>query len=312
MIKAFKLLLLMVGLFALIITLLFGHRDIPLDELKAKYANEASSFVDINGMSVHIRDEGNKADTLPIVLIHGTGASLHTFEGWAAQLKEDHRVISMDLPGYGLTGPFVDGDYSIANYVEFIGELLSSLNINHCILGGNSLGGKIAWNFTLQNPNMVDKLILIDAAGYPTKAKSVPIAFQLAKVPILNKAFTYITPRFIVKRSVENVYADQSKVTEALVDRYFELSLREGNRRAFVDRLAAISVIKSYNRISSITHPTLILWGKEDQLIPLESAYQFQKDLVNDTLVVLENLGHVPMEEAPERSLKPVLDFLAR
>ena len=261
-------------------------------------------------MDIHFRDEGVQTDTIPIVLIHGTGASLHTFNAWSDSLKKLHRVIRMDLPAYGLTGPFPDGNYTIAHYTALLKDFLTALNIKQCVLVGNSLGGEIAWNFTLEQPGMVTKLILIDAAGYPIASKSVPIAFSLAKIPIINKLLTFITPRFLVRASVENVYFDSSKVTDLVVERYFNLTLRSGNRKAFVDRLQIPKDTNTYKNINYIQQPTLILWGAEDLLIPVENAYKFQEDLPNNTLVILEKTGHTPMEESPLESLEIVLNFL--
>jgi pimeloyl-ACP methyl ester carboxylesterase len=132
----------------------------------------------------------------------------------------------------------------------------------------------------------------------------------MAQIPIVKNVFTYITPRFIVKSSVENVYADKTKVTDSLVDRYFELSLRAGNRQAFIDRLDRKETSIGPRSILLIEQRTLVLWGEQDQLIPVEKAYQFHDDLPNDTLVILKNVGHVPMEESPDESLKPVSVFL--
>ena len=308
--KIVKITLLIIALVFTSIVVFYGYQDIPVEKLKEKYANQASSFVAIDGMDVHYRDEGIKSDSIPIVLIHGTGASLHTFDAWTDGLKKIKRVIRMDLPAYGLTGPFPDRNYSMDNYVTFIQRFLSSLKIKKCILGGNSLGGQIAWNFTANHPNNIEKLILIDAAGYPMKSKSVPMAFKVAQTPVLNKLLLYVTPRFMVRASVENVCFDTSKVTNSMVERYFELTLREGNRQAFVDRFNMKSPASSYARIKTIQQPTLILWGVEDLLIPIENAYRFQKDLPNNQLVVLNKIGHTPMEESPKESLVPVLEFL--
>ncbi|WBX72441.1 alpha/beta fold hydrolase [Tenacibaculum retecalamus] len=308
--KIVKVTLLIIALVFTSIVVFYGYQDIPVEKLKEKYANKASSFVAINGMDVHYRDEGVKLDSIPIVLIHGTGASLHTFDAWTDELKKTKRVIRMDLPAYGLTGPFPDRNYSMDNYVKFIHDFLSSLKIKECILGGNSLGGQIAWNFTVNEPKMVEKLILIDAAGYPMKSKSVPMAFKVAQTPLLNKLLLYVTPRFMVRASVENVYHDKSKVTDLMVERYFELTLREGNRQAFVDRFSMKSPANSSAKIKTIKQPTLILWGAEDFLIPLKNAYQFQKDLPNNSLVILKEVGHTPMEESPTESLKSVLKFI--
>ncbi len=309
LIKVLKILLTFTILLTIGIVLFFGHRDIPLNELKSKYTNTESSFISVNGMDVHFRDEGNQTDSIPIVLIHGTASSLHTFDAWTNSLKNSNRIIRMDLPAFGLTGPFHDRNYSIAHYTAFLKDFLTALKIKQCVLVGNSLGGEIAWNFTLEQPDMVKKLILIDAAGYPSSSKSVPIAFKLAKTPVLNKLLTFITPRFLVRTSVENVYFDKSKVTDLLVERYFELTLREGNRQAFVDRLR-ISTDTNYTNIKYIKQPTLILWGAKDLLIPKENAYKFHEYLPNNTLVILDDLGHTPMEENPLESLEPVTNFL--
>ena len=292
------------------IIVFYGYQDVPVEKLKQKYANQASTFVNISGMDVHYRDEGVKSDSIPIVLIHGTGASLHTFDAWTDELKKTKRVIRMDLPAYGLTGPFPNRNYSMDNYVKFIHDFLLSLKIKKCILGGNSLGGQIAWNFIVNHPNNIEKLILIDAAGYPVESKSVPMAFKIAQTPILNKLLLYVTPRFMVKSSIENVYYDTSKVTNSLVERYFKLTLREGNRQAFVDRFNMKSPASSYAKIKRIQQPTLILWGAKDLLIPIKNAYRFQKDLPNNQLVILDKVGHTPMEESPKESLKSLLIFL--
>ena len=305
-----KILFLGLALTLVVIIGLFGYSDIPLDHLKAKYTSAASKFIEIEGMNVHYTDEGPQQDSIPIILIHGTGSSLHTFDDWTKTLIKTRRVIRMDLPGYGLTGPFPDRDYSMDNYVAFIDALLTELNINTCVLGGNSLGGGISWRYTLAHSKKVYQLVLIDASGYPAEAESRPLAFELAQIPIIKNIFTYITPRSVAKSSIENVYADQSKVSEKLVDRYFELTLREGNRQAFVDRLAVEHQSNAYELIPQIQQKTLIIWGDQDQLIPVEMAHNFHKDLPKSTLVVLNNVGHVPMEEAPEASLEALLPFL--
>jgi pimeloyl-ACP methyl ester carboxylesterase len=187
---------------------------------------------------------------------------------------------------------------------------LDKLDVEQCVLAGNSLGGAIAWRFTLAYPDRVNKLVLIDAAGYPSEAKSVPIAFKLAKLPVLNKIATFITPRFLARSSLENVYADDAKINKALVDRYFELTLRKGNRQAYLDRLGVTRDTIVYEQIKTIQQPTLILWGDQDNLIPVSNAYRFHEDLPNDTLMILENSGHVPMEENPEQSLETLKGFL--
>jgi pimeloyl-ACP methyl ester carboxylesterase len=243
-------------------------------------------------------------------LIHGTGSSLHTFDDWVKKLKLKYRIIRMDLPGYGLSGSFPEGNYTIDNYISFIKMFLDELGVEKCIIGGNSLGGNIAWRFTLENNKMVEKLLLIDASGYPMKSKSTPLAFKIAETPILKNIFTFITPKFVARSSVENVYFDKNKVTDELANRYFELTLRKGNRQAFIDRLSIKTSSEYHKKIPNIKQPTLVLWGNEDLLIPLENAKRFQQDLPNNNLVILKNTGHVPMEENPIISLEIFEQFL--
>tara|TARA_B100000768_G_scaffold108712_1_gene100884 strand:- start:79 stop:1038 length:960 start_codon:yes stop_codon:yes gene_type:complete len=314
LIKVFKIVLAINLLLVLIIVVVFSHKDIPLNELKIKYTNSDSSFINIEGTNVHYRDEGSSSDSIPIILIHGTGSSLHAYDIWSDNLKKSNRVIRMDLPAFGLTGPFLKRDYTISNYTTFLKEFLDSLNIKQCILVGNSLGGEIAWRFAIQEPVMSRKLILLDPSGYPVISKSVPIAFKLAKIPVLNKFLTYITPRFLVRASIENVYFDKSKVSDSLVNRYFDLTLRKGNRKAIVDRLKVSTTLtngtKTHDNIKNIKQPTLIIWGSDDQLIPVENGYKFKNDITNSKLIVMQQTGHVPMEEKPLISLNFAIDFI--
>ncbi len=286
--------------------------DVSVEELKKKYANAESEFVEIDGMQVHFRDQGLASDSLPIVLIHGTGASLHTWEMWVNELKNEHRIITLDLPAYGLTGPNQTSDYSQDFYVSFMDKFLSKLNIKRCILGGNSLGGGITWAYALEHPVKVSKMILVDAGGYPMVSKSVPIAFQIARMPVLSNIFKYVLPHAIIEKSLQNVYVHDERITPELIERYYDLASREGNRKAFLDRMKSSINGDKYLKIKTLMMPTLILWGKEDGLIPLDVAEKFHADLPNDTIIVFKDLGHTPMEEDPIETVKAVKGFLKK
>lgn len=286
--------------------------DVSVEELKKRYANTESEFVEIDGMQVHFRDQGLATDSLPIVLIHGTGASLHTWESWVNELKNKHRIITLDLPAYGLTGPNKTGDYSQDFYINFMENFLSKLNIKRCVLGGNSLGGSITWAFALEHPERVGKMILVDAGGYPMVSKSVPIAFQIARMPIVGNLFKYIFPYAVIEKSLQNVYVHDDRITPELIERYYDLASRTGNRKAFLDRMRSSIKNDNYLKIKTLTMPTLIIWGKEDGLIPLDVAEKFHKDLPNDTMIVFKDLGHTPMEEDPMKTVKAVKDFLRK
>ncbi|MDC1323850.1 alpha/beta hydrolase [Polaribacter sp.] len=285
------------------------YSDIPVEILKEKYANEFSKFVEIDGMQVHYRVEGKG---IPIVLIHGTGASLHTWDDWTLKLKENYQVIRMDLPAFGLTGPNKSGDYSIKQYTQFLEEFVVKMKLDSMFLVGNSLGGNIAWNYASKNPEKVQKLILVDASGLPTN-KPQPWIFKMAKTPVLSKLFLYITPRNIIEDNLKQVYEDDTKISDALITRFHDMALREGNRKAFVDRAKIdfkISEASKEEQLQNIQTPTLLIWGAKDTWIPLDNGKRMDALLPNSKLVVLQNSGHVPMEENPKESFKVLNDFL--
>ena len=301
-------------IYSLIILLIFGigngvYADISIEDLKNEYANEQSQFIEVNEMNVHYRDEGKG---FPIVLIHGTAASLHTWNDWTKELKKTNRVIRMDLPAFGITGPNKNADYSIEAYTTFLQSFLEKIGLEKFHLAGNSLGGNIAWNYTADYPDKVEKLILLDSSGLPTN-KSQPAIFKMAKTPLLNSLFLYITPRFLIKKNIEEVYEDDSKITDKLINRYHKMALRVGNRQAFIDRAKTDfkpDAIANQNKLKSIQTPTLLIWGAKDLWIPLDNGIRMDRILVNSTLKVIENSGHVPMEENPIESLKLMNEFL--
>jgi pimeloyl-ACP methyl ester carboxylesterase len=298
--------------------------DRSVESLKGRWASPASGskFVDVRGMQVHVRDEGVRNDPQPLVLLHGTAASLHTWDGWAAELSKTRRVIRFDLPGFGLTGPYAGqwlqedgGRYSQLNYAKFVVAALDALGVTQpVVLGGNSLGGTIAWEtadyLRGTQPQRVAKLILVDSAGYDFKPIDMPMAFQSAEIALLSPITENTLPRLVIERDVRSVYGDPSLVTPALVERYYELALREGNRRALGLRMREPRAVAP-ERIANITQPTLIIWGGQDRLIPPTNAQLFANDIKGSKLVIFETLGHVPQEEDPKQTVAAVQAFLA-
>lgn len=282
----------------------------PVESLVQRWAPEPSTFVEHQGMQVHLRDEGRADDPVPLILLHGTSASLHTWEGMVEQLKQQRRVISLDLPGFGLTGPFPDGDYRMERYVAFLSTLLDRLGVAEAVLVGNSFGGQLAWEMALAQPQRLERLVLIDAAGYPRQSTSVPIGFKLASSPTLAPLMANILPRRLIESSTRNVYGDPDKVTPELVDRYYELTLREGNREALRERFRQVPAVDHQPRIAEIRVPTLIIWGGQDRLISPDNARRFQADIAGSQLVMFDDLGHVPQEEDAQRVAEAVRVFV--
>lgn len=292
----------------LIVAILFAiayQPDIPVESLKAKYTNAESKFLPLDGMDVHYRIEGQGH---PLALIHGTGASLHTWDEWTALLKDSFQIIRMDIPAFGLTGPNATGDYSIEKYTAFLNDFLQEINIDTFYLAGNSLGGRIAWNYAYAYPEQVKKLILIDAAGAPSEG-GLPVVFKLARNPITAFLLKNILPKSFIEKNMREVYFNDSKITEALVDRYHSMALRSGNRQAFIDR-ARLDYPDETPKLSQINTPTLILWGQHDEWVNVEDAHYFDNNIPNSFLKIYDNAGHVPMEEIAEETALDVRVFL--
>ena len=283
--------------------------DRQVSELQARWAPPPSAFVKVMGMDVHYRDEGPRNDPSPIVLLHGTSSSLHTWDGWASELTQTRRVIRFDLPGFGLTGPSPEGNYTIEYYVQFVSAMLEALEVNRYVLVGNSLGGEIAWESAVANPSRISRLILVDAGGYPPSGK-MPIGFVIAQLPGINLISQYTLPRAMIESSLKHVYGDPSRITPELVDRYYELTLRAGNRAAVSARFAQAKQGADAANIRKVAVPTLIIWGGKDELFPPEIAERFHEDIPGSWVAKFDHLGHVPQEEDPTRTLEAVRQFL--
>nr|WP_297348451.1 alpha/beta hydrolase [uncultured Glaciecola sp.] len=284
--------------------------DKSVEELSQRWAQQPSQFLNIAGMTIHLRDEGPKTDEEPIVLIHGTSASLHTWDGWVDALKGNRRVIRFDLPGFGLTGPDPQNNYTIEHYADVVAAVLDELNVKKAVLAGNSLGGYISWATTVMYPQRVSKLILVDSSGYLFKPDSVPIAFKLSQNPIASVLLKNVLPKSLVARSVKNVYGNPDLVSDELVERYYDLSLRAGNRDALKERFKQMSPGALVDKIQTINVPTLIIWGAKDRLIPPKFGTKFNQNIANSQLIVFDELGHVPHEEDPESTVSAVKRFL--
>ena len=296
-----------ITLFAVI--LFFAESDRPVEELIPLYANKDSKFMDILGMKVHYRDEGVATDTLPLILLHGMSSSLNTWDSVVIALKPHKRVISLDLPGFALTGPSPESAYNFPYYSKFIDSFTTRLKIKRFILVGNSMGGAISWNYALHNPSGLAKMVLVDAAGYPKKGESGSLGFTIASTPVINNLMLYVTPKALVRKSLETVYFDQSRVTDEQVERFHDVAIREGNRET------ALQIFKGSfkgdpKQIKTIKTPTLILWGDHDNLIGVNNVENFLKDIQGSKAEVYKNVGHVPMEEVPGKVASSILGFV--
>lgn len=275
--------------------------------LAERYLRSPQDLVRVDGVQLHVRDEGPK-DAPAIVLLHGFGASLHTWEPWAQALSKDFRVIRYDAPGSGLSAPDPTGNYTDARSLQLLGDLMTQLGVDRAALVGNSMGGRIAWLFAAAQAQRVSKLVLISPDGFASpgfeygKAPEVPAVLQLMRV---------VLPRAVLRMNLKPAYVDPQTLTDPLLDQYHDLLRAPGAREAMLQRMRQMVLTDPVPRLKTIKAPTLLLWGEEDAMIPLSNAQNYLQAIPGSRLVTLPRVGHLPQEEAPDRALEPVRAFLA-
>ena len=285
--------------------------DKPRAELEALYAGPASEFTELMGLRLHLRDSapGDTSGRPVVLMLHGFGGSLHSFEPWAEGLAATHRVIRIDLPGAGLTGADPSGDYSDERGIELLAALLTQRGVARATVLGHSMGGRLAWRFAEAQPARVHKLVLVAPDGFASPG------FEYGKAPdvgLLARAMTFALPRAVLRMSLAPAYAQPEVVmTDALVQRYHDLMRAPGVRPAILARLAQLNLLPPEPLLRRIVAPTLLIWGDQDQMIPIANAQDYLKALPNARLVVLPGVGHVPHEEAPAAGLAALQAFLA-
>lgn len=288
-----------------------GMNTIPLDKLKAKYADSESEIIQIDDMNIHYKDEGQGP---VLILLHGVCASLHTWDGWVDRLKGKYRILRLDIPGFGLTGPPPDPSLNTKDgAVSLFEKVVDELKLEKFYLAGNSLGGYISWNYALKHPEKVEKLILIDSVGFP---QPLPGVIAFASNPLIRPFARYVFPRFLVDGAVQEVYGDQSKVTEKLKDRYFELAMREGNKGGSVDVFTEFRRMCNNEDLSAgikdIKPPTLVMWGTKDIWTPFDTSFpKWKQELPTAKFIQYEGAGHTPMEELPDETARDADLFLS-
>jgi pimeloyl-ACP methyl ester carboxylesterase len=303
-----------IAVFAIIIAgaiFAFSDPDVPASVLEQQYGVQPSQYLKLpSGARAHVRDQGPK-DAPVLVLIHGSNAALFTWEPWVTRLQSEFRVISMDMPGHGLTGPVPSDDYSQKGMAAFVIEVLDTMGIGQFAIGGNSMGAGVAARVTLEYPARVSKLILVDGSGMPSKLPREPgLGFRLVRLPVINQVMRWVSPRNLFEGGLKTAIYDDNLVTPEMVDMYWRLNRREGTRAASLKRFQTPWDNYNADNMSKVAVPTLILWGDKDTLIPPDSGEAARDAIKGSQLVIYKNIGHIPMEETPDASAADVKAFL--
>lgn len=291
--------------------LYFRVADTDPVQMMAKYGGASARLVDDGvGGKIHYRDSGPH-DAPALLLVHGSNSSLHTWEDMAVLLSKHYRVISFDQHGHGLTGPHANNDYSARAKIDAAIRVLNAAGVSDAVWIGNSMGGWLSWRAALAVPERVLGVVLIDASGVQGGEKQkLYLAARLMKTWLGQLLLPHITPRVMVHKSLEANFVDNTKVTDVMINRYWELIRYPGNRRATAFRANTDREPEMWKHIGRIQAPGLILWGEQDKVIPLSYANAFDRALPNSRLITYPQAGHLPNEELPEQLVADINDWL--
>lgn len=287
--------------------------DIPYDTLETAYSLPQTQFMTLDdGLKVHFTDTG-PTDRSTLVLIHGFSSSLHTWNAWRDSLDTDYRIITIDLPGHGLTRAYEDGKASIELFADVVREVTQARGVEQFTIAGNSMGGNTAWSYAVKYPETLEGLILVDASGWAANdddEDSGPLIFKLLRNPLARTLLKDLDMTSMTKSGLEDSYTDQSFVTDELVERYVSLSRAPGHRSTLLGIMAGERTPATPEAMATIKVPTLVMWGRDDNLIPVSSAQKFADTIENSKLVIYDNVGHLPQEEVAAESIADVRAFM--
>lgn len=288
--------------------------DIPYQTLAANYETAQSRYLELpNGVRLHYRDEGARAGPI-LILLHAHAADLDTWRPWEQRLSDGFRVISLDLPGHGLTRAPNDYRGSIEAYVDLVDAFARAQRIECFALVGNSMGGRVAWEYALAHPEHLSALILVDASGWARTAdeqKNEGLMFTLLRTPAIAHLLSKIDDTAILSQAFHAAFNDQALASDALIQRYVELSRAPGHRGVLIDlMLDNAAQPDAAERLAAITTPTLILWGGADAILPVRHAELFHAAIAGSQMRILDGAGHMPEIEAADASADAVRVFL--
>ncbi len=273
---------------------LWAYRDLPAAEAEAKYVNEASRFMHIDGARIHYRDEGSGP---PILLLHANFSNLLGWDPWVEVLQKNHRVVRFDFTAFGLTGPDPGGDYSNARTLALTEKFIEAVQLKRFAIAGTSLGGGIAIRYAAKHPERIESMILLNPGVLEGRA----MAQAGTTVPRAANVLEYITPRALPRYMLRSRAGDPSRITEEHIDRWYDGWLREGNRAAILARLRAYSSADVVDMIAAVRVPVLVLWGEANPQTPIEQAGELMamlKAAPTKRLITYPGVGHPALEEA--------------
>lgn len=306
-----KILIGIVAVMALALTagwLALRRPDVPWPTLKARYANAASRYMDLpGGVTVHYRDQG-KRDGPVIVMVHGFGASLHTWEPWVQRLGSRYRIITLDLPGFGLTSAPEGYTIPRSGFVDIVDQVTRELGVERFVLAGNSMGGGVAWSYALAHPERLEGLVLVNSGGWRDQAeddRDGPLIFKVLANPLGRFLLKDLDGSALTRAGLRDAFEPTPDMAdEAMVARYVQLSRAPGHKEIIMSMMTGFDPADAASKakLAAIKVPTLVIHGDTDKLIPVDHARRFGDAIPGSTVIIYPKVGHVPMEQIADRS----------
>lgn len=278
--------------------------DLSVDNLNTAYALPDSSFVEIAGVPIHYRRTGEGPKLL---LIHGQAGSTHTWDEWIDALSKNFEVIALDLPGNGLSGPFIDRKYEIKNYTALVDSFMETIGVEKSYVIGHSLGGYVAWRLAANYPHRVRRLVMISSIGFPREKASFGWKLANSKYDFLA---LYFTPKFFYQLALRNVYAPEMIPDEKRIENVYNLSRRKGSRDALMRYFRESQREFDETAFDRIRALTLIITGDQDRVVPPQFGPQFLSKIRNSKLVVVEGGGHMLPHTRQKQLFDHILPFV--
>jgi pimeloyl-ACP methyl ester carboxylesterase len=266
--------------------------------------------VSVEGINISYLEEG---EGTPIVLVHGIPTSSYLWRDMIKELSAHGRVVAPDLPGFGLSDPPPNGDYSISSYARLLGSFLDALSIERGTLICHDFGGPITLTYALQHPENYERLVILDTFLH-TDLPDWGILYKLARIWPIGEAFMGLGGRSIARSGLEAGVVDKSRITEDVLRHYY---MPEGTPDKLNDtylgtlRIDYLEDLKFIEKnLTTIDKPTLIVWGENDAFLPLSLGERIHGDIAGSKMKTIPGCGHFVQEDQPGKVTKMIVGFL--
>ncbi len=264
---------------------------------------DKSKYCSVDGVRLHYTEQGRGENLL---LLHGIGASIYCWRKLIPYLENSFRIWSVDIMGFGLSDKPKNANYDLSSQARLLTKFLEANGVNKCVLVGNSMGGAIAAEMLIQNPQGIAGLVLINSAHDPRIVR-----FDLRKIKFLTNVFRPFVTRRFIRIILKKLYSDQKNITNQTIDTYLSPYMKdEDSIRAFVNSFDSLMDSTLISRLKNTSRKILILLGQKDNFVPMKFGIELHHCLPSSKIKIHSAAGHHLQEEEPEWTAREINEFL--